>query len=281
MRTICPLRKEAEDLRKMLSRGSGLATDQDVELVRKCLNAASKKPPKVAKEALPEAPKEALPEAPKEALPEAPKEALPEAPKEALPEAPMALEVEQPGPPMEERSGLAGDLGLLHKYVSGGPEERRLLLEGELFTRCIAAVLFGGYTSVLEVDAGVAGGCELDSVVGALRVNLGETKYNPAELPKARLQLTKVGKVAAYTLDRAMAACFAEPTPPAPPEVLKLPRRLVIHGVILYVGTATSQQLAPFKRDDRIDMDGDVLRAKGLHSAELVLSTASARESVR
>ncbi|KXZ41891.1 hypothetical protein GPECTOR_250g619 [Gonium pectorale] len=174
MRTICPLRKEAEDLRKMLSRGSGLATDQDVELVRKCLNAVSEKPLKVAKEALPEAPPEA------EALPEVPKEALPEAPKDALPEAPIALEVEQPGPPMEERLGLAGDLGLLHKYVSGGPDERRLLLEGELFTRCIAAVLFSGYTSVLEVDAGVPGGCEVDSVMGALRLNLGETKYNPA-----------------------------------------------------------------------------------------------------
>lgn len=45
--------------------------------------------------------------------------------------------------------------------------------------RCTAAMLSSSYTGVLEVDAGAGVGCEVDEAAGALRLRVGEIKYNP------------------------------------------------------------------------------------------------------
>ncbi|KAG2441484.1 hypothetical protein HXX76_003106 [Chlamydomonas incerta] len=182
--------------------------------------------------------------------------------------------------------GLAADVGALLKYVNTrSSDERQRLLAGALYVRCVAALLEGAYTGVLQVDAGVAGGCEVDKVTAALQLNIGETKYNPSELAKALLQLRRVGKVAAYTLDKALAACFATPDITKMPVLQQLPRHLYIHGVCIYVGKPSRQQLAQWEKRGREELDGLVLGgaagAEGLRGATLVLSAVSALEPSR
>ncbi|PNW86413.1 hypothetical protein CHLRE_02g085400v5 [Chlamydomonas reinhardtii] len=185
----------------------------------------------------------------------------------------------------QRQDGPAPEVFVLLNYVNGSLESRRELLTGPLFVRCAAAVLDGRYTGELQVDASAAGGCEVDKVAAALRLNLGETMYNPTEREKAPSQLQSVGKVAAYTLDKALAACFADPTIATTPALQKLPRQLYIHGVCVYVGRATKQQLARWEDLPRVELGGMALSGaadgvKGLKGATLVLSAASALERV-
>ncbi|KAG2443834.1 hypothetical protein HXX76_002177 [Chlamydomonas incerta] len=181
--------------------------------------------------------------------------------------------------------GLAADLGRIFSYLDGDLQARRDLLAGELFVRCAAALLYGGYTGVLEVDAGVAGGCEVNWIDCSLHISIGETKLNPAEVAPAEQQLASVGKVAAFTLDRALAA--ARSVAGVPRQVQKLPDRLFVQGVVLYVGQATRMQQQAEEEagpeGKREELDGQVLSGAqgGLASATLVLRTASARELVR
>lgn len=79
----------------------------------------------------------------------------------------------------QRQDGPAPEVFVLLNYVNGSLESRRELLTGPLFVRCAAAVLDGRYTGELQVDASAAGGCEVDKVAAALRLNLGETMYNP------------------------------------------------------------------------------------------------------
>ncbi|KAG2441463.1 hypothetical protein HXX76_003085 [Chlamydomonas incerta] len=179
--------------------------------------------------------------------------------------------------------GLAADVGALLDYLdAGSSDERQRLLAGAMYVRCVTAVLEGACTGVLQVDADVAGGCEVDQVTAALQLNIGETKCNPSELAKALRQLRGVGKVAAYTLDKALAACFADPDIAGMPGLQQLPRHLYIHGGCIYEGKPSRQQVARWEKGGREELDGLVLGgaagAEGLRGATLVLSAVSALE---
>lgn len=93
----------------------------------------------------------------------------------------------------------------------------------------------------------------------------------------AQRQLANVGKVAAFTLDRALAA--ARSAARAPQQVHELPVRLCVQGVVLYAEQATPMQQQAEVEDKLEELDGQILSKApgGLASATLVLSVASAR----
>ncbi|KXZ51221.1 hypothetical protein GPECTOR_13g708 [Gonium pectorale] len=152
-------------------------------------------------------------------------------------------------------------------------EARRELLEGDLFVRCVAAVLCKSYTGVLEVDAGVRGGCQVDEGAQALRLRLGQTAFNPKEVEAAHKQLAATFTLAAYTLDKVLASGRVGPmSSMAPPELQQLPDELIVEGICLYAGTAsgqrtTLQRTALARR--RVEASERVISAGGLQSAVL------------
>ncbi len=106
-----------------------------------------------------------------------------------------------------------------------------------------------------------------------------------AEDDKAEQQLTYLGTIAAYTLDRALVAVRAAAASGTllPQQLLDLPSRLFVHGVVRHVGegTHTQQQQAGGRRK-RMELGGEVLSGKlagGLEGATLVLTTVGAGPS--
>ncbi len=70
---------------------------------------------------------------------------------------------------------LLADVGRIFTYMDAGrdDEERREMLKSGLFVRCATAVLCGGCTDLLEVEAGAAGACEYNEVTQVLQINVG------------------------------------------------------------------------------------------------------------
>ncbi len=110
---------------------------------------------------------------------------------------------------------------------------------------------------------------------------------------KAEQQLTQLGTIAAYTLDRALVAVSAaaasgtllpqvsQDLPQGLPQ--DLPSRLFVHGVIRHVGEGThTQQQQGQGRRKRMELGGEVFSGKptgGLEGATLVLTTVGAGRS--
>lgn len=98
------------------------------------------------------------------------------------------------------------------------------------------------------------------------------TKSLCAAKDKAERQLIDVGKIATYTLDRALMVVHS-----APGTLPQLPNRVFVHGVISYVGAGPHMQAEGQQK--RVDLS-EVLSGKerGLEGATLVLAV-SARHS--
>ncbi|KAG2454320.1 hypothetical protein HYH02_001347 [Chlamydomonas schloesseri] len=179
--------------------------------------------------------------------------------------------------------GLGDDIRQLFQYCSGESRQARAeLLETQLFVRCAAATLLGAYTGVLEVDAGAGVGGEVDEGAGALRLRAGETKYSPGEMDAADEQLQALFMLAAFTLDKVLAAAAAAPAAStARAALVQLPRRFIMDGFCVYAGKASEQQLQRRKAaaDRRTVADASVIgKGKGsLESAVLQVHFLSAR----
>ncbi|KAG2436579.1 hypothetical protein HYH02_011516 [Chlamydomonas schloesseri] len=121
--------------------------------------------------------------------------------------------------------GLGDDIRQLFQYCSGESRQaREELLETELFVRCG------------EVDEGA----------GALRLRAGEFKYSAGEMDAADEQLQALFMLAAFTLDKVLAAAAAAAPagPTARAALVQLPRRFIMDGFCVYAGKASEQQLA-------------------------------------
>lgn len=175
--------------------------------------------------------------------------------------------------------GLGYDVGQLLSYAgASSTQERAALLETTLFVRCTAAMLSSSYTGVLEVDAGAGVGCEVDEAAGALRLRVGEIKYNPEGMEDAKKQLQELFRVVAYTLDKALAAADAAPAESKGQAALKqLPRCFIMDGVCVYAGKPSKQQLQRAEVNRRTVADASVIGEGGLQSAVLQVTFRSAR----
>ncbi|PNH02328.1 hypothetical protein TSOC_011700, partial [Tetrabaena socialis] len=145
-------------------------------------------------------------------------------------------------------AGLTTDIDALFRYARGSWEQRMQLLKDELFVRCAAALLLDRYTGVLEVDAGAGVGCTVDVAAQALRLRLGESKLNPAELPAAQEQLLAVSTLAAFAVDKVVAACRESKVA----GVSELPQSLLIDGVCVFSGTVHRNQLCKLASGTRV-----------------------------